>query len=78
MSDEPEGADFQARAIQERPKALQVELVETGDVKWIPKSVIHSESEVFEISDEQRASDEDAEPAKLIVYLWFAEQEKWL
>jgi len=67
--DEPEGADFRIeKVLQESPKALQVVLEDTGDIKWVPKSVIHTNSEVYKMGD----------TGKLVIFMWFAEQEKWL
>lgn len=67
--DEPQGADFQVdKVLQESPKAIQVSLQETGDLKWIPKSVLHSDSEIVEMGD----------VGKLVIHLWFAEQEGML
>lgn len=68
--DEPEGADFQVdKVTQEREKAIEVVLSDTGDLKWIPKSVIHMDSEVFEKPDDGDGG------GKLVVHRWFAEQE---
>ena len=68
--DEPEGADVQVeKVLQESTKALQVVLLDTGDVRWIPKSVIHSDSEVFAKPDAGTGA------GKLVVHMWFAEQE---
>lgn len=67
--DEPEGADFQVERVnQEREKAIEVVLLDTGDLKWIPKSVLHSDSEVVEMGDK----------GKLVIHTWFAEQEHML
>lgn len=54
----------EAEAIRETEKALLV-LRETGDEVWIPKSVIHDDSEVYQEGDD----------GKLVVAEWFAEQE---
>ncbi len=71
--DEPEGADFQVeQVLQERDKAIQVVLAETGDIKWIPKSVIHIDSEVYEKPDVGNGA------GKLVIHTWFAEQEDML
>ncbi len=68
-SDSPEGCDFQVeKTLQESDKAIQVVLLDTGDVKWVPKSVIHDDSEVFKVGDS----------GKLVILRWFAEREKWL
>ncbi len=71
--DEPEGVDFQVDGVlRVSEKAIEVSLAETGDAKWVPKSVIHSDSEVYE-------KPEDGDGAgKLVIFKWFAEQEGWL
>ena len=69
--DEPDGADMQVeRVMQESDEAIQVVMLDTGDMKWIPKSVIHTDSEVYE---KPRAG--YAGGGKLVVHMWFAEQE---
>lgn len=68
--DEPEGVDIQVeRVLQEREKAIQVVFADTGDDKWIPKSVIHSDSEVYEKPEEGSGA------GTLVLHRWFAEQE---
>jgi hypothetical protein len=52
-----------ARCIRETAKAIQVDI--DGDLKWIPKSCVHEDSEVY-------AKDHEGE---LIVAGWFAEKE---
>lgn len=47
-------------------KALKIEL-ETGDEIWIPKSVIHDDSEVYD--------DEDNAEGEVVVKAWWAQQE---
>lgn len=62
------GADFQVvRVLDERAKAIKVRL-SNGDDKWLPKAVIHDDSEVFELGHK----------GKLIVFEWWAEKEGWL
>lgn len=51
------------RVAQETDKAILVVLAETGDQRWVPKSVIHDDSEVF---DRAHAD------GRLIVQAWFA------
>ena len=46
--------------------ALRIKL-ESGDTLWIPKSVIHDDSEVWD--------DEDNSYGEVIVQSWFAEKE---
>lgn len=36
-----------AKVLRETDKALLVELEELGEERWIPKSVVHDDSEVF-------------------------------
>ncbi len=71
--DEPRGADMQVeQVLQESNKAIQVVMLDTGDIKWIPKSVIHTDSEVYEKPDVGNGA------GKLVVHTWFAEQENLL
>lgn len=56
-----------AEAIGETDKALRVRTKEHGDV-WVPKSVIHDDSEVFEKGGD----------GALIVKAWFARKEGWI
>jgi len=52
------------RGVRETDRALLVMLAD-GEEKWIPKSVIHDDSEVYEPHDE----------GELVVKAWFAEKE---
>lgn len=52
-------------AVRETEKAVLVQL-ETGDEKWIPKSVIHDDSEVWKAG----------QAGRLVVLGWWAEKEK--
>lgn len=71
--DESEGADFEVdQVLQESEKAIQVVLSETGDVAWVPKSVIHTDSEVYEKPEDGKGD------GTLIVYTWWAEKAGWL
>lgn len=47
-------------------KALRVQLKKEDSPRWIPKSVIHADSEVYR---------EDSEPGDLVLEQWFAEKE---
>ena len=68
--DEPNGADFQVeQVLQESNKAIQVVFTDTGDVKWIPKKVIHTDSEIYEKPDDGLGA------GTLILHEWFATQE---
>lgn len=53
-------------AKQDSGKALLISL-ETGEEKWIPKSVIHDDSEVYD-------ADENSE-GEVVVQTWWAEKE---
>jgi hypothetical protein len=71
ISDEDRGSNEgialgRARAVGETPKALRVEL--DGEERWIPKSQIHDDSEVY-------GADEDNSEGELIVKRWWAEKE---
>lgn len=57
----------QAKALRETPLAIYCEL-ESGDKKWIPKSVIHDDSEVYD-------AETNAE-GELVVLAWFAQKER--
>ncbi len=57
----------QCQLLRTSTLALQVELEsDPGDSHWIPKSVIHDDSEVY---------DESTETGELVVFNWFAEKE---
>lgn len=53
-----------AKCVRETEKALLVEL-ETGEERWVPKSVVHDDSEVYEEGGE----------GTLVVQEWWAEKE---
>jgi hypothetical protein len=58
-----------ARAVAESAKALKVEM-DLPDGKrqiWVPKSVIHDDSEVFDNAENKRG--------KLVLHGWFAREE---
>ena len=54
------------KAVRDSGKALLVKLA-TGEEKWIPKSVIHDDSEVYDAG-------ENAE-GEVVVQEWWAEKE---
>lgn len=54
------------KCIGETDRALQI-LDDEGESFWIPKSVVHEDSEVFEEDD----------VGTLVVKKWFAEREGW-
>lgn len=68
MSRDDSGSDpfsmGQASILRVTPKALLV-LTEDGEERWVPKSVIHDDSEVFDEGHE----------GELIVQQWWAEKE---
>lgn len=66
MKDEEEPFRCQATAKRETPKALLVEL-EDGTERWIPKSAIHDDSEVYD-------STENA-TGEIVIHEWFARKE---
>lgn len=53
------------RCYKETDKAILVEIDDSGEEKWIPKSVISDDSEVYERGTE----------GTLVVHEWFAERE---
>lgn len=59
------GTDLgEGRVIRDSGKAILVELTDSGKQVWIPKSVIHDDSEVYE----------DGTEGIVIVKTWFAEK----
>ncbi len=57
-----------ATAVHATDKALRVELPEPYDPdQWIPRSVVHDDSEVFEAGHE----------GKLVVLRWWARRQEW-
>ena len=75
MSWQREGETFtieDAYVIQETTKAILVEAESLFDEpEWIPKKVIHEDSEVWEDSEDGRG------PGDLLVQRWFALKEEW-
>lgn len=57
----------QAECVRESERALLVVSAEHGEI-WIPKSVVHDDSEVYEEGHE----------GELVVKRWFAEKQKWI
>ena len=69
MSDDDEPYKAPARVIAESAKALKV-VIETSNGSremWVPKSVIHDDSEVFDNVDNK--------DGKLVLKAWFAREE---
>lgn len=56
--------------IRETDSALLLETEEAGEV-WIPKSVIHDDSEI-------EAGDDEGDEGEVIVKKWFARNEGWI
>lgn len=56
-----------ARCVHDSGKALLIEAPDFKEAKWIPQSVIHDDSEVYQDGDE----------GTLVVEDWFAEKEGW-
>lgn len=54
----------EGRVVSETEKAILVEL-ESGDELWIPKSVVHDDSECYE----------DGHEGEVVVARWFAEKQ---
>jgi hypothetical protein len=52
-------------AVHATPKALLVSIPELGDEIWIPRSVVHDDSEVFESGHE----------GELVIKEWWAREE---
>jgi hypothetical protein len=64
---EPEPHEYSetVKCIGESRYALQLRVEGTGRKFWVPKSVVHDDSEVFEEGQEGR----------LVLHSWFAEKE---
>lgn len=55
--------------IEERPMSIKVRAVGNAlDERWVPKSVVHEDSEVYK----------DGTDGKLVLVHWFAAKEGWL
>ena len=52
------------RVVRETDKALLVELEDTGEELWVPRSLIHDDSEVWA----------EGQTGELVVAAWWAEQ----
>lgn len=59
----------EAMVVRGSPKALCVELVDHGRELWIPRSVIHDDSEVYD-------DDGEHDNGELVLLRWFAEKEQ--
>lgn len=58
----------QAQAIAGTEKALRVQLASEDHPRWIPRSQIHDDSEVYDLDDNGTGD--------LVVTRWFAEKER--
>lgn len=68
MAGEEDGVSLgEGEVVRSTEKALLVQL-ESGDTKWIPKSVIHDDSEVYEEAGDASAGD-------VVVMAWWARKE---
>lgn len=67
MAGQDDGACLGAgEVVQETDKALLIRL-ESGDEKWIPKSVIHDDSEVYDVGENSSG--------EVVVQQWLAKKE---
>jgi hypothetical protein len=57
----------QGKVIKATDKALQVELTDLGETRWIPRSVIHDDSEVYDEGENKEG--------EVVVKQWWANQE---
>ena len=65
MNDEPFDYEHPVRCVHSSDEAIKVE--SKFKTFWVPKSVIHDDSEVYKVGDE----------GKLMVFTSFAESKKW-
>jgi hypothetical protein len=66
LRDEPYSYAHTVSCVRETDRALLIHPDEGGDF-WVPKSVVHDDSEVYEEGHE----------GVLVVQQWFAEKEGW-
>lgn len=57
----------QGKVVKASDKALQIELTDIGETRWIPRSVIHDDSEVYD--------DGANKEGEVVVKQWWAKQE---
>jgi len=55
------------KVVRASDKALQIELSDIGETKWIPRSIIHDDSEVYD--------DGENKEGEVVVKQWWAVQE---
>lgn len=66
MARQDDGASLGAGIVKkETEKALLIELEDIGKEQWVPKSVIHDDSEVYEASGDGSSGD-------VVVLNWWA------
>jgi hypothetical protein len=66
--DDDEGVAYDVdEVVAATERALLVRFTKDGSEKWVPRSVIHDDSEVFEIEHRGR----------LVVKTWFVEKHNW-
>jgi hypothetical protein len=67
MAGQDDGVSLGAGTVKtETDKALLIELEDLGEERWIPKSVIHADSEVYEASGDGSSGD-------VVVQQWWAD-----
>ena len=66
MADGPKTSLGNGKAKKDTGRALLIEL-ETGEERWIPSSVIHDDSEVYDAHDNSEGD--------VVVAQWWAEKE---
>lgn len=67
--EEDSGHEYETEVtcVEETPKALKLRRNDDGNTFFVPKSVVHEDSDVYEQGTD----------GKLIVKSWFAEKEGW-
>lgn len=55
------------KVVKSSDKALQIELTDLGETRWIPRSVIHANSDVYD--------DDSNKEGEVVVNQWWANQE---
>lgn len=66
MAGQDDGVSLGAGTVKiETDKALLIELEDIGEERWVPKSVIHDDSEVYEASGDGSSGD-------VVVMEWWA------
>lgn len=55
------------KVVKASDQALQIELTDIGETRWIPKSVLHDDSEVYD--------DDENKEGEVVVNQWWANKE---